>query len=75
VGPLARPVCHLGVGATTQGQAVTILIDADNVTVIQRETGEVLSEHHRTQPQLLAQPTQTGRANGPTNMNDDSTQI
>jgi hypothetical protein len=54
---------------------VTILIDADNVTVIQRETGEVLSEHHRTQPQLLAQPTQTGRANGPTNMNDDSTQI
>ena len=24
---------------------MTILIDADNVTVIQRETGEVLSEH------------------------------
>jgi transposase InsO family protein len=36
---------HLGVGAAHKGQAVTILIDADTVTVIHRNTGEVLSEH------------------------------
>jgi hypothetical protein len=36
---------HLGVGAVHKGQAVTILIDADTVTVIHRETGQVLSEH------------------------------
>ena len=36
---------HLGVGAAHAGQAVTILIDADTVTVLHTDTGEVLSEH------------------------------
>jgi hypothetical protein len=36
---------HLGVGAAHAGSAVTILIDADTVTVIHQDTGEVLSEH------------------------------
>ena len=36
---------HLGVGAVHAGQAVTILIDADTVTVLHTDTGEVLSEH------------------------------
>jgi transposase InsO family protein len=36
---------HLGVGAAHAGSAVTILIDAQTVTVIHRGTGEVLSEH------------------------------
>jgi transposase InsO family protein len=36
---------HLGVGAAHAGSAVTILIDADNITVIHQATGEVLSEH------------------------------
>jgi hypothetical protein len=36
---------HLGVGAAHKGQAVTILIDADTVTVIHQDTGEVLSKH------------------------------
>jgi transposase InsO family protein len=36
---------HLGVGAVHAGQAVTIVIDADNATVIHRDTGQVLSEH------------------------------
>jgi len=36
---------HLGVGAAHKGSAVTILIDADTVTVIHQSTGEVLSEH------------------------------
>jgi hypothetical protein len=36
---------HLGVGATHAGSAVSILIDANTVTVINHATGEVLSEH------------------------------
>jgi hypothetical protein len=36
---------HLGVGAAHKGQAVTILIDANTVTVIHQDTGEVLSKH------------------------------
>ena len=36
---------HLGVGAAHKGQAVTILIDADTVTVLHTDTGEVLSTH------------------------------
>jgi hypothetical protein len=36
---------YLGVGAVHAGQAVTILIDADTVTVLHTDTGEVLSEH------------------------------
>ena len=36
---------HLGVGAAHAGQAVTILIDAHTATVINQDTGEVLSEH------------------------------
>jgi hypothetical protein len=36
---------HLGVGADHKGQAVTILIDADTVTVLHHDTGEVLSTH------------------------------
>jgi transposase InsO family protein len=36
---------HLGVGAAHKGQVVTILIDADTVTVIHQDTGEVLSKH------------------------------
>jgi hypothetical protein len=36
---------HLGVGAAHAGSAVTILIDANTVTVIHQSTGEVLSEH------------------------------
>jgi len=36
---------HLGVGATHKGQAVTILIDTDTVTVLHTDTGQVLSEH------------------------------
>ena len=36
---------HLGVGADHKGKAVTILIDADTVTVLHTVTGEVLSEH------------------------------
>jgi transposase InsO family protein len=36
---------HPGVGAAHAGSAVTILIDADTVTVIHRDTGQILSEH------------------------------
>jgi transposase InsO family protein len=36
---------HLGVGAAHAGSPVTILIDADTVTVIHQDTGEVLSNH------------------------------
>ncbi len=35
----------LGVGAAHKGQAVTILIEADTVSVIHRDTGQVLSDH------------------------------
>jgi transposase InsO family protein len=41
----ARRIHHLGVGAAHAGSAVTILIDADTVTVIHTDTGEVLSQH------------------------------
>jgi transposase InsO family protein len=36
---------HLGVGAAHAGSAVAILIDPNTVTVLERDTGEVLSEH------------------------------
>jgi hypothetical protein len=36
---------HLSVGALHKGSAVTILIDPDTVTVLHRDTGEVLSTH------------------------------
>jgi hypothetical protein len=36
---------RLGVGAAHAGSAVTILIDADTVTVIHQDTGEVLTQH------------------------------
>jgi hypothetical protein len=54
------PIAHLQRGrnlTAPAGQAVAILIDAQTVTVIHHDTGEVLSEHS-IDPQLLAQPTQ-----------------
>jgi transposase InsO family protein len=67
---------HLGVGAAHAGSAVTIPIDADNVTVIHTDTGEVLSEHtidpDRSYRRNHHKP--FGRWPHP-NMNNDSTQI
>jgi hypothetical protein len=37
---------HLGIGITHARQPVLLVIDPDNVTVINRDTGEVLSTHH-----------------------------
>ena len=41
----AGRIHHLGVGAAHAGSVVTILIDPDTVTVINQDTGEVLSRH------------------------------
>jgi hypothetical protein len=67
---------HLGVGATHAGSAVTILIDANTVTVIHRNTGEVLSEHtiDPKRSYWRNQHRPPGRWPHP-NLNDDSTQI
>ena len=56
----AGHIHHLGVGAINAGSAVTILIDPDTVTVIHRDTGEVLSEH----------PIDPDRSTGATNTNN-----
>jgi hypothetical protein len=55
---------------------VIILIDADTVTVIHRDTGELLSEHaiDPERSYWRNQHKQPGRWPQP-NMNDDSTQI
>jgi hypothetical protein len=37
---------HLGVGARHKQQRVTILVDHTSATVIQQDTGEILSRHH-----------------------------
>lgn len=37
---------HLGVAAKHAGKAVKVLIDQDTATVIDQETGEILSKHH-----------------------------
>lgn len=37
---------HLGVGARHKHQRVTILVDHTTATVIQHDTGEILSRHH-----------------------------
>lgn len=37
---------HLGVGARHKQQRVTILVDHTTATVIQQDTGEILSRHH-----------------------------
>ena len=67
---------HLGVGATHKGQAVTILIDADTVTVLHTDTGEVLSQHtiDPDRDYWRNQHKPPGRWPHP-NMNKDSTQI
>ena len=66
---------HLGVGAAHKGQPVTILIDADTVTVIHQDTGEVLSKHS-IDPDHSYWHNQHKPPPMPTpNMNDDSTQI
>lgn len=36
---------HLGVGASHKGTPVKILVDRDTATVINKETGEILSQH------------------------------
>jgi hypothetical protein len=66
---------HLGVGAAHKGQAVTILIDADTVTVIHRNTGEVLSEHTIDPDRSYWRNQHKPPGRWPRNMNDDSTQI
>ena len=37
---------HLGVAIKHAGKAVKVLIDQDTATVIDQETGEILSKHH-----------------------------
>jgi len=71
----ANRMHHLGVGAAHKGQAVTILIDADTVTVIHRNTGEVLSEHTIDPDRSYWRNQHKPPGRWPRNMNDDSTQI
>ena len=66
---------HVGVGAAHAGSAVTILIDADTVTVIHRDTGEVLKEHTIDPSRSYWRNQQQPPGRWPHDMNDDSTQI
>lgn len=66
---------HLGVGAAHASSAVTILIDADTVTVIHRDTAEVLSEHTIDPDRSYRRNQHKPPGRWPHDMNDDSTQI
>jgi hypothetical protein len=52
---------HLGVGRKHKRERVIILVDQTTATVINQETGEILSRHHQPEQRLLAQPRQKPR--------------
>ena len=54
---------------------MTILIDADTVTVIHHDSGEVLSEHTIDPDPATGTTNQTTWPMAKANMNDDATQI
>ena len=66
---------HLGVGAAHAGSVVTILIDPDTVTVINQDTGEVLSKHIIDPDRSYWRNQHKPPSRWPRAMNDDSTQI
>ena len=71
----AGRIHHLGIGAAHAGSVVTILIDPDTVTVINQDTGEVLSRHIIDPDRNYWRNQHKPPGQWPRAMNDDSTQI